>query len=40
MDGHMFVLLYTMHKDKYYGFDTYVLQGSLASDYDLDIGFS
>ena len=33
-------MLYTMHDDMYYGFDTYVLQGSLASDHDLAIGFS
>ena len=34
------MLLYTMHENKYYGSDTYVLQRSLASNHDLAIGFS
>ena len=34
-----FLVMYTLHEDKYYGFDTCVLQGSLATEHDLAIRF-
>ena len=31
--------MYTLHEDKYYGSNTCMVQGSLATEHDLTIGF-
>ena len=39
MGGHRFLLMYTLHEDEYYGSDAYLLQGSLAIEHNLAMGF-